>query len=157
MSKSISDKVVRNTGDNLPFSAILETHLSRRTVMRGGLGGALAMFAGVSMSACGGGSDDKVDGLKLGFASLPTSMTDACVVPAGYMATVLGAWGTPLDDQAAPWSKDGNNTSNDLLHTTGMHHDGMHFFPISGSSTEGLLVVNHEYIDEKALRELFKA
>ena len=32
-----------------------------------------------------------------------------------------------------------------------MHHDGMHYFPLAGSSTDGLLVVNHEYIDEKAL------
>ena len=150
MSKSISDKVVRNTAENQPFSAILETHLSRRTVMRGGLGGALAMFAGVSVSACGGGGDDD-NKLKLGFQSLPNSMTDACVVPAGYVASVLGAWGTPLNDSAAPWSKDGNNTSNDLLNSTGMHHDGMHYFPLSGSSSEGLLVVNHEYIDEKAL------
>ena len=149
MSKSISDKVVRNTANNPTFSAILEANLSRRTVMRGSLGSALAMFAGVSMSACGGGDDD--NGLKLGFDSLPTSMTDACVVPAGYVASVLGAWGTPLNDQAAPWSKDGNNSSTDLLHSTGMHHDGMHFFPLNGSSSEGLLVVNHEYIDEKAL------
>ena len=150
MSKSISDKVVRNTANNPTFSAILEANLSRRTVMRGSLGSALAMFAGVSMSACGGGGDDD-NGLKLGFDSLPTSMTDACVVPAGYVASVLGAWGTPLNDQAAPWSKDGNNSSTDLLHSTGMHHDGMHFFPLNGSSSEGLLVVNHEYIDEKAL------
>ena len=87
MSKSISDKVVRNTANNPTFSAILEANLSRRTVMRGSLGSALAMFAGVSMSACGGGGDDD-NGLKLGIDSLPTSMTDACVVPAGYVASV---------------------------------------------------------------------
>ena len=152
MSKSISDKVVRNQAGNPTFSEILESHLSRRTVLRGGFGSAMALFAGVSMSACGGGGDDDNDkGLKLGFASLPTSMTDACVVPAGYVASVIGAWGTPLNDKAAPWAKDGTNTSTDLLNSTGMHHDGMHYFPISGSSSEGLLVVNHEYIDEKAL------
>ena len=152
MSKSISDKVVRNTGDNTPFSTILEAHMSRRLVMRGSLGSALALFAGASISACGGGSDGDDDkAVKLGFASLPNSMTDACVVPAGYVASVIGAWGTPLNDQAAPWSNEGRNTSQDLLHSTGMHHDGMHYFPLAGSSSEGLLVVNHEYIDEKAL------
>lgn len=150
MSKSISDKVVRNTGDNTPFSTILEAHMSRRLVMRGSLGSALALFAGASISACGGGGDDD-KAVKLGFASLPNSMTDACVVPAGYVASVIGAWGTPLNDQAAPWSNEGRNTSQDLLHSTGMHHDGMHYFPLAGSSSEGLLVVNHEYIDEKAL------
>jgi len=149
MSKSITDKVVRNDAGNRPFSAILETSLSRRTVTRGGLSAALALFAGSSLSACGGGDEEAVT--RLGFASLPTSLTDACTVPAGYVAQLLGAWGTPLNDNAADWKSDGTNTSTDLLNATGMHHDGMHYFPLEGSSTEGLLVVNHEYIDEKAL------
>ena len=78
-------------------------------------------------------------------------MTDGCVVPPGYIAHVLAPWGTPINDNALPWDKNGNNSSNDLLNSMGMHHDGMHFFPLEGSSTEGLLAVNHEYIDEKAL------
>lgn len=156
MSKSISDAVVRNASDNASFSSILEARLSRRTLTRGGLGAVFAAMAGGGLVACGGGDggdDEKPDAgkLALGFASLPVSMTDGCVVPAGYVAHVLGAWGTPLNDNAAPWDQNGNNTSNDLLNSTGMHHDGMHYFPLAGSSTEGLLVVNHEYIDEKAL------
>lgn len=148
MSKTISDKVVRNDAGNTPFSAILEVQLSRRTVTRGGLSAALALLTGTSLSACGGSDDGP---LKLGFSSLANSMTDACVVPPGYVAQVLGAWGTPLNDSAAEWDRDGKNTSKDLLNSTGMHHDGMHYFPLDGSSSEGLLVVNHEYIDEKAL------
>lgn len=159
MSKQITDKVIRNASGNLPFSAILEANLSRRTLTRGGLSAALAVFTGGVLAGCGGGDSDNVPDpaptpepkLQLGFESLPNSMTDACVVPAGYVAHVLGAWGTPLSDQAAPWKNDGSNTSADLLHSTGMHHDGMHYFPLNSSSTEGLLVVNHEYIDENAL------
>ena len=30
----------------------------------------------------------------------------------------------------------------------GMHHDGMHFYPLAGSSTRGLLATNHEYTDD---------
>lgn len=165
MSKSISDKVVRNHSDNEPFSAILDKSLSRRAVTRGSLGAAMALMAGFGLTACGGDGDPAVPPtepvtppvtppapeLELGFQSLANSMTDACVVPAGYTASVLGAWGTPLNDNAAPWDRNGNNSSNDLLNSTGMHHDGMHYFPLDGSSTEGLLVVNHEYIDENAL------
>ena len=33
----------------------------------------------------------------------------------------------------------------------GMHHDGIHFFPLDGSSTRGLLVMNHEYTDDGLL------
>lgn len=147
MSKSISDKAIRNEAGNTPFSAVMDAHLSRRTFTRAGMAAALSALGGCAVTAGGG----KEPALKLGFVSLPNSMTDACVVPQGYVAQVLGAWGTPLNDRAAPWDRDGKNTSNDLLHSTGMHHDGMHYFPLDGSSTDGILVVNHEYIDEKAL------
>ncbi|TVR06372.1 MAG: DUF839 domain-containing protein, partial [Phormidium sp. GEM2.Bin31] len=39
----------------------------------------------------------------------------------------------------------------------GQHHDGMHFFPIegqspdAGSSQDGLLVLNHEYLEPRFL------
>ncbi|WP_269113231.1 alkaline phosphatase PhoX [Burkholderia cepacia] len=166
MSKSISDKTVRNPGQNSPFSEILERNMSRRTVMRGGLAAALATMTGAGLTGCNGGDDDVVKqsatpgnsagaptapgssiaapaALKLGFESLPNSMTDGCVVPNGYVAHVFAPWGTPLNDNARPWDQNGNNSSNDLLNSMGMHHDGMHFFPIDGSSTEGLLAVNH--------------
>ncbi|MBN9427495.1 MAG: PhoX family phosphatase [Burkholderiales bacterium] len=158
MSQSTTDLVVRNSSNNEPFSSILNKSMSRRAVMRGGLGAILAVATGGGLAACGSGDDAESSGgndpapkLALGFQSLPVSMTDACVVPAGYVAHVLGPWGTPLDDNAAAWDPNGNNTSHDLLHSTGMHHDGMHYFPIDGSSAEGLLAVNHEYIDEVAL------
>ena len=153
MSKSTSDVAVRNASGNEPFSSILEKSLSRRTLLRGGLSAAVLTMAGASLSGCGGGGDDEAApaAQTLRFQSLPTSMTDACVVPAGYVAQVLGPWGTPLNDRAAEWDAGGRNTSEDLLNSTGMHHDGMHYFPLNGSSSEGLLVVNHEYIDENAL------
>lgn len=149
MSKTISDKSVRNESGNTPFSTILETSLSRRTFTRGGLSAALALMTGTGLAACGGSDDEAAP--RLGFSSVANSMTNGCVVPAGYVAQVLGAWGTPLNDKAAEWKSDGTNTSEDQLNAIGMHHDGMHFFPLDGSSTEGLLLLNHEYIDEKAL------
>ncbi|CAB3913509.1 PhoX family protein [Achromobacter animicus] len=173
MSKSISDKTVRNPSKSTPFSEILEKNMSRRMVMRGGIAAAFATMTSLGLAGCNGSDDDDDDAgnggqnpapeqpdtetppapapVKLGFESLPTSMTDACVVPAGYIAHVFAPWGTPFNDNANPWDRNGNNSSTDLLNSTGMHHDGMHFFPINGSSTEGLLAVNHEYIDQKAL------
>ncbi|EEY73359.1 putative phosphatase [Grimontia hollisae CIP 101886] len=46
---------------------------------------------------------------------------------------------------------DGSNTAKDQLNAMGMHHDGMHFFPLNNSDEEGLLCINHEYIDLHAL------
>jgi len=148
MSQALADPVIRNTSHNPPLSALLQTDISRRSVLRGGLASVLALLAGWRSTAQ---ATQTSTPLTLGFASLPASMTDACVVPPGYTATVLGAWGTPLNDQAKSWQRDGHNSADDLLHATGMHHDGMHYFALDGSSRDGLLVVNHEYIDANAL------
>jgi secreted PhoX family phosphatase len=156
MSKSLPHPPASNSGDNEAFGAILERRLSRRTLACGGLGAALSLMVG-GLSGCSsaatrpGASTTPPRRVTLAFPPVEASMTDACVVPEGYVAHLLAPWGTPLNDKAAPWDAGGNNSASDLLNATGMHHDGMHYFPIDGSSSEGLLVVNHEYIDPKAL------
>ncbi|OEC33817.1 hypothetical protein SAMN05216600_107190 [Pseudomonas cuatrocienegasensis] len=162
MSRETGTNRSLNPSNNTPMDSVLETYLSRRHVLRGGLGAAIAMIAGGGLVGCfdgGGSSDNGSDSptqptptpLALAFESVAVSRTDACVVPAGYTAFVLAPWGTPLSSLANPWRDDGSNTSTDQANSMGMHHDGMHFFPINGSSEDGLLVVNHEYIDQNAL------
>lgn len=171
MSRNTGDNQNRNASDNEPMSSVLDTFLSRRTVVRGGLGAAIAMIAGTGLTGCfdsGGGSSgddtpaptptptpeptpDPVKKLALGFTSIPGSRTDAVTVAAGYTAYVLAPWGTPLNSTAKAWKNDGTNTSVDQANSMGMHHDGMHFFPINGSSNDGLIAINFEYIDEVAL------
>jgi secreted PhoX family phosphatase len=175
MSKSTTDTTVRNSSANEPFSRILELRVSRRFAIRSGFLAAFTTTAASALSGCNSDDDtlppttgaqenapsaekimdrDPVSPpakLQLGFESLPGSMTDACVVPEGYIANLLAPWGTPLNGDALAWDKDGLNTSQDLLNSTGMHHDGIHFFPLEGSSNEGLLAINHEYIDPDAL------
>ncbi|CAK9891004.1 MULTISPECIES: PhoX family protein [Pseudomonas] len=161
MSRDTGDNLNRNQSGNLPMDSVLESYLSRRSVVRGGLGAAIAMIAGTGLTGCFDSSDSDDDEpvvepptppkLKLGFTSIPGSRTDACVVAAGYTAYVLAPWGTPLNTSANPWKADGSNTSADQANSVGMHHDGMHFFPINGSSEDGLLAINHEYIDADAL------
>ena len=45
----------------------------------------------------------------------------------------------------------GSNTSIDQANAVGMHHDGMWFYPLGDAGDDGLLVMNHEYIDQSAL------
>ena len=45
----------------------------------------------------------------------------------------------------------GGNTGLEQGMQAGMHHDGMHVYGIDGSSTEGLLVMNHEYVEPRFL------
>lgn len=161
MSRDTGDNQNRNLSANEPMESVLSTFLSRRSVVRGGLGAAIAMIAGTGLTGCFDSDDDSnsdpvkpVDPtptLKLGFNSIPGSRTDACTVAAGYSAYVLAPWGTPLNNSANAWKNDGTNTSEDQANSMGMHHDGMHFFPINGSSTDGLIAINFEYIDPSSL------
>lgn len=157
MSRDSGDNLDRNLSGNLSMASVMDTYLSRRAVVRGGLGAAIAMIAGTGLAGCfdSGASTPaptpKPATPKLGFQSIKGSRTDACVVAAGYSAYVLAPWGTPLNSSGKPWQADGSNSAADQANAMGMHHDGMHFFPIDGSSDDGLLAINFEYIDTAAL------
>ncbi|MCO7568228.1 PhoX family phosphatase [Pseudomonas sp. S 311-6] len=162
MSRETGDNLDRNLSDNPPMASVMDAYLSRRSVMRGSLGAAIAMIAGTGLAGCLDGiaaarqdaprpAKPQPSKLKLGFESIAGSRTDACVVAAGYSAYVLAPWGTPLNSKASPWKADGSNTALDQANAMGMHHDGMHFFPIAGSADDGLLAINFEYIDPAAL------
>src|SRR5690606_39465154 len=49
------------------------------------------------------------------------------------------------------WRKDASDTAAEQAQQIGMHHDGMHFFPLGNGrerSRRGRLVINHEYNDQ---------
>jgi secreted PhoX family phosphatase len=90
----------------------------------------------------------------LGFTPVPTSSADALTVPDGYVAQVLIPWGTPIRSSGPAWHKDASNTAAEQAQQIGMHHDGMHFFPLGHGrvgNRRGLLVLNHEYTDRTIL------
>ncbi|KPM54261.1 hypothetical protein ACG83_19955 [Frankia sp. R43] len=162
-----TDDAASNPTDNPSLSDIIATRLSRRTLVGGGIAAVTAGFLGVAGAGAagasgpaagrpGGGSGGSGHGSSrlLGFAEVPISTADAVVVPEGYTVQVLIPWGTPLAKNGPAWKKDGSNSAADQALQVGMHHDGMHFFPTgrgSDANREGLLVVNHEYVDQKLL------
>ncbi|HSC68322.1 MAG TPA: PhoX family phosphatase [Cellvibrio sp.] len=88
----------------------------------------------------------------LGFAAIATTRNDTITVPAGYTATPFVPWGTPLTGSMPAFKADASNTGAEQEQQVGAHHDGVYFFPIDAKTThtnssEGLLVMNHEYID----------
>lgn len=125
---------------------------SRRTLLRGGLGvaatGLLAPLAGLGGCAARGSAGEPL----LGFKSVATSTADTIVVPEGYTAQVIAAWGEPVGLAGAnpAFNFDASNTAAEQEAQMGMHHDGMHFFAQNGSAS-GLLVMNHEYADDGLL------
>jgi secreted PhoX family phosphatase len=129
-----------NRSSNPTLDDVLE--LSRRSF----LGGAAAVTA---VAFLGGAGDvvAQTPGL-LGFEGVPASGEDQVFVPRGYGAQVLYSWGDPISGGRA-WdpSPADPNTSDEQAQQAGTEHDGMHFFPLplgSGSSSRGLLVMNHE-------------
>lgn len=108
----------------------------RRGVLQAGAAGLLSLLA----PACA--LQPRAAALP-GFAAVPPSSADTVAVPPGYRATVLLRWEDALGIAgAAPGGQDVQ---------AGMHHDGMHFFPLAADGSRGLLVLNHEYTDETLL------
>ncbi|MEC7816881.1 MAG: PhoX family phosphatase [Pseudomonadota bacterium] len=157
---------VVNYSSNLPFQEVLMARMQRRSVMKGSVGAALASVMGLGLAACGsdsnsgssteGSSQAPGEATRLGFQAVPVSSANQVVVPEGYTATPFLPWGTPITGSYPEYLPDGTNTGADQEQQMGMHHDGLHFFPIDqkaggNSSTEGLLVMNHEYINQDAL------
>lgn len=166
-----ADDVSSNPSAARHFSDVIETRLSRRSVLSGGILGATAFLttgvAGApdaSAAAPGRGKPagrGRSGAALLGYQAIPLGYGDVVVVPAGYTAVPFIPWGTALLAGApafVPGSPDAGvptgNTAADQARQIGMHHDGMHFFPLARGrkgSERGLLVVNHEYTDEGLL------
>lgn len=115
---------------------------SRRVLLQAGLG---VLATGLLTPPAAGTP------ARLGFAPVPPSSADTVAVPAGYVAEVLYAWGDPVGSRLGmpAFQADASNSAAEQALQAGMHHDGMHFFPLAAS--RGLLAMNHEYADDGLL------
>jgi secreted PhoX family phosphatase len=165
-ARSIDDDEDLNPTTNPDFQQVLQARLSRRSLLRGGVGSAAtAVLGSWSLAACGGGDDDQVPAPapaapaaldKVAFASVPKSVVDTLTVPAGYTATVIYAVGDPLDAATPAYKNDGTDTGFETR--AGDHHDGMYYFGLSAagardasSNDRGLLAMNHEALTDNFL------
>jgi len=150
-----------NTSPNPTFESVLAARLSRRSLLRGGVGtAATAVFGGLSLAACGGGDDDPAPvppaapaETLLGFSAVAKSLEDRMIVPTGYTASVVFAVGDPLAAGVAAFRNDGTDADYDKR--SGDNHDGMEYFGLSAAgipdpanSDRALLGINHEYINQ---------
>jgi secreted PhoX family phosphatase len=144
------DDSISNPSNNETFQEVLAARVSRRSFIGGGLAAASAIsMGGISsllqaMPARGGHGKTL-----LGFKSVPVSSADTVIVPQGYTAKVLIAWGDPVSKGPA-FLQDASNTAAEQALQWGMHNDGVAYFPID-ESRRGLLVQNNEYMDDVLL------
>lgn len=166
--KESSDDPMSNHSDNPHFSTVLEDRLSRRQMLSGSLGVALAgMFVGSGLStlfgntaqANAGGPNFLPPAAKANppFALNPTlefipvlpTRSDTATVPLGHRVQTLIPWGTPLTGSYPAFDSVNTNTGEEQEQQVGSHHDGMHYFPSQDNpNSHGILVVNHEYVDQ---------
>jgi secreted PhoX family phosphatase len=93
----------------------------------------------------------------LGFTAVPKNRLDIVSVPAGYTVSVLYRLGDPISGATAAYKNDGTDT--DFANRAGDHGDALYWFGLAaagstredGSSTRGLLVMNHENINQPYL------
>ncbi|KQM78012.1 PhoX family phosphatase [Xylophilus sp. Leaf220] len=162
------DDIGYNNTTNPALDSMIPARLSRRGMLRMGVGTAgSALLGSVALAGCGGGGDGGGGSVStpggtdtinsplptLGFNAVAKSLADVVVVPAGYTASVLYRLGDPLAADVPAFRNDGTDAANTYDRRAGDHHDGMTFFGMNAAGTRddkganrGLLVMNHEAI-----------
>ena len=134
---------------------------ARRSLLKLGAGATLASILPSLLGGCAsassasnvaGSAPPVFAGQAISFKGVPVDNTDRLQVPEGYVAVALAQWGEPIGiaGNMPAFKIDGSNTAADQAAQVGMHHDGMHYYPLDGSK-RGLLAMNHEYTDEGLL------
>ena len=139
-----------NHSPNPTFDAVVEARYGRRGVLKGGVAAAVTSLMGTSFLSSPAAADAG-KGPEIGFQPVPVAAIDEVVVPEGYSTHAILEFGEPITGTMPAYAV--GNTGDEQAMQVGSHHDGMHFFPIDGSSTDGLLVMNHEYIEPRFMHE----
>src|SRR5689334_10437403 len=125
MSHGNRDDHVANTCSNPYISEILERRLSRRAFVQAA--GAAAALAAVPFVGCA-----SIQSAAPGFRRIEPSTADDVSVPPSYSAQVLYRWGDPIGHTSgsSAFKPDASNSAAEQALQAGMHHDGMHYFPL---------------------------
>jgi secreted PhoX family phosphatase len=136
-----------NASVNTTFDQVLRQHWSRRQVVRGGLVAAGVALLGAPAFPLPGQRAEASTPL-FAFQGLPVSQADQVIVPPGYTAQVLYAWGEPISDGPA-FKPDASNTAADHMVQAG-YAPRRHLL-LPAPHGHGLLAINHEYTDDGLL------
>ncbi|NDC04312.1 MAG: DUF839 domain-containing protein, partial [Betaproteobacteria bacterium] len=154
MPKNFDEMENSNTSCNPSIHEVSSAR--RRLVLKGSVASVAATIAPFgALSGCASVPGVSVPGVlpALGFKAVPPDQGDRLVVPEGYTAKPIAAWGEPVgiagNMPAFRW--DASNSSDEQSVQMGMHHDGLHFYALDNRSDRGLLAMNHEYTDDGLL------
>ena len=158
------DELPSNHSGNSHIDQLINPLLARRQVVAGGAALGALTFFGIGLPGIAAADERHHDSAsrlfrrnRLPFTPVAVTRADTVSVPPGFTAKPFIPWGTPLTGSYPAFADDASNSAQDQAEQLGMHHDGMHFFPIDAQSgrgkrsDHGLLVLNHEYIDVELL------
>lgn len=151
MAKDFSSMEDSNRSSNPDIHSLSSPE--RRWLLRVGAGAAASSVLAPFLAGCASPAlPTALPGPRIGFKAIGIGLTDRVTVPEGYVATALAQWGEPVGvpGNMPAFKTDGSNSAADQAVQMGMHHDGMHFYPLPGAQ-RGLLVMNHEYVDDGLL------
>lgn len=163
-----------NPSGNPEFRSLFDQKISRRNLITKSAGGAVALTLATTLVGCGSDDNDNVTGTlppEVDKQPLPKALTfkpvekntlNAFTVPEGYEARVLFALGDPINTAYAEWDDQNIASGPSFAMRSGDNHDGMSFFGLDQAkgrydaqvSDQGLLVLNHEYINQKHLHPI---
>ena len=164
-----------NPTNNIDFQTIISRRLNRRSILKGGTGLTAAAFFG-ALPLVGCSDDDDSRPIKnadnnaavpaqgdlkrpetLKFTAVAHSTAETMSVAAGYKAEMILPLGMPLISGIEDWKDNREQSAESFEWRMGDNHDGMWFFGKNGgaydakASDNGLLVINHEYVNSKEL------
>ncbi|MCQ9616702.1 PhoX family phosphatase [Paenalcaligenes niemegkensis] len=155
MTKFDLDDVSANPSTAIRFNEVVDHVSSRRRFLKTGAGVGALGFLGLGATKAFAAPDEPsrvAKQISLAFEAVAPNTEDAITLPSGYRSQVINRWGDPLFSYSPAFKGDATDGGEAQAMQVGYNHDGMHFFPIdgvkgkAGSSTEGLMVTNHEYI-----------
>jgi hypothetical protein len=123
------------------LQALSEARLSRRDFV---VGAAAAPLGALLLGRRASAQDAKPHPAGLSFAPVPASVEDRVLVPVGYRADVLLAWGDPLFADAPAFDPKMQSAERQALQF-GFNADFNAFVELPGGDSRGLLCTNHEY------------
>jgi secreted PhoX family phosphatase len=134
---------------------VIARRFSRRAMMRGtfGVAAAAALFGPAALAASKASAEDAPD--RFDFKEIDAGVDTTHHVAEGYWCKPLLRWGDALFPDSPPFDSLKQSAAAQLKQF-GYNNDYVAYFPLDGSSSHGLLCVNHEYTNEELMFPVLK-
>ncbi|XSG82749.1 MAG: PhoX family protein [Methyloligella sp. ZOD6] len=144
------DDIPRSPESNESLGEVVARRYSRRDVMRGSLGVAVATALFGRQALTSAAAHPAPAPSRFDFEEVSAGIDERSHVAEGYRAQILLRWGDPLFPDS-PAFDPLNQSAEAQLKQFGYNNDYIGFFPLNDAGSRALLCVNHEYTSEEVM------